>query len=85
MKSWNVPINSKTMIDVRKPRVNDGFLTTRKFGTAGVEAPEHDIYSRKEYQNGNELVLLVKQSYLRRLRMVFYTDHFPVYVYVRLN
>jgi hypothetical protein len=88
---WNVLIGENTMVDPKKNRVNDGILFPMKSlwspGKFGVFKPgnaQEDILPiTEDLTNLSATFAIVKVSYVRRLRMASYTDHFPVYVYVK--
>lgn len=84
--NWNIPITIKTMIDVRKSRINDGFLTKQHVLNHGVETPEHKQYQLNlDLSTLNGMYSIIKNTYLRRLRMAQYTDHFPVWATIAIK
>ena len=82
LHGWKLPIQEKTMIDVRKSRINDGILTQRHVKEYGVEKPQH--HDNTAFTTQEKKFCLVKMTYLRRLRMSAYTDHFPVWAHVHI-
>jgi len=85
--SWKLVIGEKTMINVKKNKVNDGILLPQGekvswslCARSGVIRP--DYQQEAIFPFHEEKLTVVKTSYLRNLRIATYTDHFPVYVYL---
>ncbi len=89
-RKWDILIAQNTMVDPKKNRVNDGILfpkespwERKKHGVFQPGNAQEDILPITEDPKISAKFAIVKVSYVRRLRMASYTDHFPVYVYVK--
>ncbi len=86
-KSWKLIIGEKTMINAKKNRINDGILLPQgknvswsSSNRSGVIHPDNQQEDILLFQN--QELTVVKTSYVRKLRMACYTDHWPVYAYL---
>jgi hypothetical protein len=84
-KNWSLLIGENTMISAKRKRVNDGILLPKAKTDwlqlhkplSGVLAPDP---GQERILPVKDKFVVVKRTFITRLRMATYTDHFPVYV-----
>ncbi len=80
LHSWTSLISSVTMSSIIRQRINDGILVHEScpllFKEAGVDAPDHTLLNRLMTDTSYSIV---KESYLRRLRVCAFSDHYNVF------